>query len=129
MFLYKEDQISFHEEDYHKEEDRKMTEDIDEENFKKELKFFSKILHLIPKQYLKGVTEIIQKEELEGREDQTKLIFINNQKINNYIHGKKEKERIMKELCVTLMPETINKHSSSPLRGMLEQVVPHHHHD
>ncbi|MBW0550198.1 hypothetical protein O181_089913 [Austropuccinia psidii MF-1] len=30
---------------------------------------------------------------------------------------------------VTLMPETINKHLSSPLRVMSEQVVPHHHHD
>ncbi|MBW0464781.1 hypothetical protein O181_004496 [Austropuccinia psidii MF-1] len=30
---------------------------------------------------------------------------------------------------VTLMPEAINKNSSSPLRVMLEQVVPQHHHD
>ncbi|MBW0525865.1 hypothetical protein O181_065580 [Austropuccinia psidii MF-1] len=102
-FLYKEDKISFHEENYHQdyyyeEEEGKMNEDLNEEMFKKALESVSKIFHLIPKQYPKGVTEIIQEEEVEGREDQMKLIFIKIKTISNYIQEKKEKERTMKKL-------------------------------
>ncbi|MBW0548160.1 hypothetical protein O181_087875 [Austropuccinia psidii MF-1] len=101
IHLYNEYQPPFYEEnyhqDYHYEEEELNTEDIDEENLKEALEIFSKTLHLVPKKYLKGVTEIIQ-EELEGTEDQMKLIFIKIQKIKNFIQEKKEKERTMKKV-------------------------------
>ncbi|MBW0575681.1 hypothetical protein O181_115396 [Austropuccinia psidii MF-1] len=125
IHLYNEYQPPFYEEnyhqDYHYEEEEPIPEDIDEENLKEALEIFSKTLHLVPKKYLKGVTEIIQGEELEGTEDQMKLIFIKIQKINNYIQEKKEKQRTMKKLWgfATQMLYLVPKTNLRSVKGIL----------